>query len=149
VLDDADLDDAVRAAVTARFVNCGQVCLAAKRFILTPRIAEELEQRFAIAASALRIGNPLDRTTQLGPMAALMRARNAEEALSLANGSAYGLGCVMWTRDIERARALARRAAPGSVFINGVTASDPRLPVGGVKLSGYGRELGAAGIGSW
>ena len=81
-----------------------------------------------------------------GPVAALLSARDAQDALAIANDSPYGLSCMLWTRDLDRARALARRLQVGSVFINGVTASDPRLPVGGVKLSGYGRELGRAGL---
>ncbi len=80
-----------------------------------------------------------------GPVAPILRAGSAEDALRIANDSRYGLAAVIWSADVERARALASRMEAGSVFINGVTASDPRLPVGGVKLSGYGRELGAAG----
>lgn len=206
VLDDADVEAAVKAAVRARFANCGQVCLAAKRFIVTPGVAEEFEQRMQSEARQLRVGNPLDRATQLGPMAradlretlhrqvqqsiaagaklllggqprpgrgfyyeptvltdvaspmpvaieetfgpvaAIMRARDAEDALRLANDSRYGLSCCLWTQDVDRARAFARRIATGGVFINSVSASDPRMPVGGVKLSGYGRELARAGI---
>ena len=206
VLEDADLDAAVAAAVRGRFVNCGQVCLAAKRFIVTDAVSAEFEARFAAAIQALRIGDPLDRTTQLGPLARadlrdvldkqvrrsvekgarvvtgghalnghgyyyaptlltgtdasmevvaeetfgpvapMLRARDAEDAVRIANASRFGLAAVVWTRDIARARAMAARLEAGSLFINGVTASDPRLPVGGVKLSGYGRELGAAGI---
>ena len=206
VLDDADLDAAVNAAVKARFANCGQVCLAAKRFIVTPGIAATFEEQLAEQAARLRVGDPLDRATQLGPMArddlrqalhrqvhrslasgarvltggtpragagfyyfptvlagvtaempvateetfgpvaAIMRARDEQHAVALANDSRYGLSCCLWTRDIDRARALARRIAVGGVFINSVSASDPRMPVGGVKLSGYGRELGRAGM---
>ncbi|MBX5460331.1 MAG: aldehyde dehydrogenase family protein [Steroidobacteraceae bacterium] len=206
VLDDADLDAAVNAAVKARFANCGQVCLAAKRFIVTPGIAAAFEEQLAEQAARLRVGDPLDRATQLGPMAredlrqalhrqvqqslasgarvltggtpragagfyyfptvlagvtaempvateetfgpvaAILRARDEQHALALANASRYGLSCCLWTRDIDRARALARRIATGGVFINSVSASDPRMPVGGVKLSGYGRELGRAGM---
>lgn len=206
VLDDADVEAAAQAAVKARFANCGQVCLAAKRFIVTPGIRAEFEERVLSAVTQLRIGDPLDRTTQLGPLAradlrevlhrqvhesiaagakllvggqpragrgfyyeptvltetaspmpvvteetfgpvaAILRARDPEDAVRLANDSRYGLSCCLWTRDIDRARALARRIATGGVFINSVSASDPRMPVGGVKLSGYGRELGRAGM---
>jgi acyl-CoA reductase-like NAD-dependent aldehyde dehydrogenase len=206
VLADADLDAAVSAGVRARFTNCGQVCLAAKRFIVEQSIVEEFTQRFAAAAAALRVGNPLQSGTQLGPMAradlreqlevqvqssvhagarvitggkrvagagwfytptvitqvtkqmpvvsqevfgpvaAMLTARDADEAIAMANDSTYGLSAMLWTRDLDRARALARQIDVGGVFINSVTASDPRLPVGGVKLSGYGRELGRTGM---
>jgi succinate-semialdehyde dehydrogenase/glutarate-semialdehyde dehydrogenase len=206
VLADADIDAAVAAAVRARFSNCGQVCLAAKRFIVEARVAEEFEGKFAAAASALRIGDPLEAATQLGPLArsdlrealatqigqsvqqgarivtgggivpgkgwfhqptlladvtaqmpaareetfgplaAIQRVPDAGAALALANDSAFGLSAMLWSADVERAQAMARELAVGGVFINSVTASDPRLPVGGVKLSGYGRELGRAGL---
>ncbi|MET0498670.1 MAG: aldehyde dehydrogenase family protein [Steroidobacteraceae bacterium] len=206
VLEDADLDAAVAAGIRARFTNCGQVCLAAKRFIVAESIAGQFETKLAEAAARLRRGDPLDRTTQLGPLArndlraglerqvsqslgrgarllvggrapagpgffyeptvltnvdasmavfheetfgpvaAITYARDAADAEAIANDSAYGLAAIIWSRDIDAARGMARRLVTGSVFINGVTASDPRLPVGGVKLSGYGRELGAAGM---
>jgi acyl-CoA reductase-like NAD-dependent aldehyde dehydrogenase len=81
-----------------------------------------------------------------GPIAAVVRVRDAEEAIAVANASSYGLGGNLWTSDIERGKQLARRIESGSVFINGMTASDPRLPFGGVKRSGYGRELSSFGI---
>jgi acyl-CoA reductase-like NAD-dependent aldehyde dehydrogenase len=206
VLDDADLDTAVAAAVRARFSNCGQVCLAAKRFIITEACWSAFNDRFVQAVAALRVGDPLDTQTQIGPMARLdlrdalhdqvqrsiaqgarlltgghalpgsgyfyaptvltdvtpshavameetfgpvaplMRAKSAQHALQLANESRFGLGAVIWTRDIARARDMAAQLQAGSVSINAVTASDPRLPVGGVKLSGYGRELGEYGM---
>lgn len=209
VLDDADLESAVGAAVKARFANCGQVCLAAKRFIATPGVAEEFEARLASAVSKLRRGDPLDRATQIGPLAradlrealhvlvtdsisagaralvgarayagrgfyyeptvlagvttqmsvmtqetfgpvaAVLHARDAEDAVAIANDSRYGLSSAIWSQDIDRARSLARRIAAGGAFINSVSASDPRMPVGGVKLSGYGRELGVAGMREW
>jgi acyl-CoA reductase-like NAD-dependent aldehyde dehydrogenase len=206
VLADADLDAAVAAGVRARFTNCGQVCLAAKRFIIESSIAEAFTSRFAAAAAALRRGDPLQGTTQLGPMArsdlrdqleaqvnasvqagarlltgghrasgagwyyeptvltnvtqsmpvisqelfgpvaTMLTARDADDAVAMANDSIFGLSAMLWTKDLDRARAMAARLEVGSVFINSVTASDPRVPVGGVKLSGYGRELGRAGM---
>ncbi len=209
VLEDADLDAAAQMAVKARFQNTGQSCIAAKRFIVVERVAEDFEKRFVEAAAKLKVGDPLDRATQIGPVArgdlretlaeqvsksvamgakvalggqavpgpngkgyyyaptilthvtpdmpafreetfgpaaAVIRARDAEHAVDLANDSDFGLGGNLWTRDLARARELARRLESGGVFINGMTASDPRLPFGGVKRSGYGRELSLVGI---
>jgi succinate-semialdehyde dehydrogenase/glutarate-semialdehyde dehydrogenase len=209
VLEDADLDLAAQMAVKSRFQNTGQSCIAAKRFIVVESVAGEFEQKFAEAAAKLTVGDPLDRATQIGPVArgdlrealaeqvnrsvamgarvalggeavagpgskgyfyaptvltlvtdempvfqeetfgpaaAVIRARDAEHAVDLANDSHFGLGGNLWTRDLARARELARRLECGGVFINGMTASDPRLPFGGVKRSGYGRELSLVGI---
>ena len=206
VLEDADLDGAAQMAARARFQNTGQSCIAAKRFIVVDSVADAFEQKFTDAAAKLLIGNPLERETQIGPMArgdlrdalekqvrdsvkmgaqirlggkpvegkgyfyeptivtgvtpempmfreetfgpaaAVIRARDAEHAVELANDSQFGLGGNLWTGNIERGRALARRIESGGVFINGMTASDPRLPFGGIKRSGYGRELSSFGI---
>ncbi len=206
VLEDADLDAAAKVAVTARFQNTGQSCIAAKRFIVVEAVAEAFEQKFVEVASKLRVGDPLKRETQVGPMArgdlreeldaqvqasiklgakvvlggkrlegkgyfyaptivtnvtidmpifreetfgpvaAIIRANDAQDAVKLANDSLFGLSGNLWTRDIEKGRQLARRIESGGVFINGMTASDPRLPFGGVKRSGYGRELSSFGI---
>ena len=206
VLEDADLDGAAQMATRARFQNTGQSCIAAKRFIVVESVADAFEQKFAAAASKLRMGNPLERDMQIGPMArgdlrdalvrqvrdsvkmgakvllggqpvggkgyfyeptiitgvtpdmpvfreetfgpaaAVIRARDAEHAVELANDSQFGLGGNLWTSNIERGRALARHLESGGVFINGMTASDPRLPFGGIKRSGYGRELSSFGI---
>jgi succinate-semialdehyde dehydrogenase/glutarate-semialdehyde dehydrogenase len=206
VLEDADLDAAAQTAVRARFQNTGQSCIAAKRFIVVESVADAFEQKFVEEASKLRVGNPLDRETQIGPMArgdlrdaleqqvqdslkmgakvalggkpmegkgyfyaptivtavttempvfceetfgpvaAVIRASDTDHAIALANDSQFGLGGNLWTGDIERGRQLARRIESGNVFINGMTASDPRLPFGGVKRSGYGRELSTFGI---
>ena len=206
VLADADLDAAAEMAVRSRFQNAGQSCIAAKRFIVEDAVADAFAQKFAEQASTLRMGDPLDGQTQLGPMAradlrdaltdqldrsvkmgaqvvlggkvsdgpgafypativtgvttdmplfreetfgpvaAVIRARDAEHAVELANDSLFGLGGNLWTRDLDRGRELARRLESGAVFINGMTASDPRLPFGGVKQSGYGRELSSFGI---
>lgn len=206
VLEDADIDLAAQVGVTARFQNNGQSCIAAKRFIVVESVADEFERKFAAAASKLRMGDPLERETQIGPVArgdlrdeldrqvqesikrgarvvlggrpvegkgyfyeptiiadvtpdmpmfreetfgpaaAVIRARDADHAIELANDSEFGLGGNLWTRDLKRGRELARRIESGAVFINGMTASDPRLPFGGIKHSGYGRELSSFGI---
>ena len=205
VLADADLDGAVATAVRARNQNTGQSCIAAKRFIVVDRIADDFERRFAKAVEDLVVGDPLDARTQIGPLArrdlvdalerqvdasvrmgarvltggervpgrgfffrptvlagvtadmpvfkeetfgpvaAVVRVSDAEEAVRVANDSAYGLGAAIWTKDAAAGERLARRIEAGSVFINGMVASDPRLPFGGVKRSGYGRELAAFG----
>ena len=206
VLADADLERAVATGVTARNQNTGQSCIAAKRFIVESSVAEEFEARFAAAAEGLRLGDPLDRETKVGPLArgdlrdalddqvrrsvqsgaklvtgglaperrgyfymptvvtnvhpeapvfreetfgpvaAMIRAQDAEDAVRLANDTPFGLGASLWTRDLDKARHLARDIEAGGVFVNGMVASDPRLPFGGIKRSGYGRELGEYGI---
>ncbi|GAC1472943.1 MAG: NAD-dependent succinate-semialdehyde dehydrogenase [Chloroflexota bacterium] len=206
VLEDADLAGAVQFAVKARFQNTGQSCIAAKRFIAVESVADEFERQFVDAVKALKVGDPTDHATQIGPLARqdlrdnlerqvnesvrlgacvltggavlerpgyfyaptiltevqpnmpvwnqevfgpaapVMRVRDADEAIEVANATEYGLGSNLWTQDLDRAKTLARRIEAGNVFINGMTASDPRLPFGGVKRSGYGRELSAFGI---
>jgi succinate-semialdehyde dehydrogenase/glutarate-semialdehyde dehydrogenase len=206
VLADADIASAAATGVRARNQNTGQSCIAAKRFLIEDDVVADFEKRFVAGVEALRIGDPLDPKTQIGPLArpdlrenleyqvhesvrmgarlltggkrwgdrgsfyaptvladvtpkmpvfaeetfgpvaALIRVRDADEAVSLANSSEYGLGANLWTRDIPRAEQLARRIESGQVFINGMVASDPRLPFGGVKHSGFGRELSAFGI---
>jgi acyl-CoA reductase-like NAD-dependent aldehyde dehydrogenase len=206
VLDDADLTGAVQFAVRARFQNTGQSCIAAKRFIIAESVAPEFERRFVEAVGALRVGDPTQRTTQIGPLArgdlrdglhqqvqasiaqgatcliggqplagrgyfyaptilgditpamtvfreetfgpvaAIIRARDTAHAVELANDSPFGLGGNLWTQDVARGIELARQFESGAVFINGMTTSDPRLPFGGVKRSGYGRELSSFGI---
>jgi succinate-semialdehyde dehydrogenase len=206
VLADADIDKAVADGIVARFSNSGQVCLAAKRFILEKPIAEQFTKKFVAAARKLKTGDPLDPASNVGPqaredlragihdqvkrsvakgaalllgghivegpgffyeptilsgvepgmaafdeeifgpVAALITARDADHAIELANDSDYGLSGNLWTSDIARGEALASRMETGGVFINGHTASNPRIPVGGVKNSGYGRELSHFGI---
>jgi acyl-CoA reductase-like NAD-dependent aldehyde dehydrogenase len=206
VLSDADLAAAVETGVRARFQNAGQSCIAAKRFIVEAPVVDEFQERFVAAVRDLRVGDPMQRATQVGPLArndlrdsleqqvrtsvsrgarvltggarrsgrgyffeptvltdvtpdmpasceevfgpvaAVIHARNVEDAIAIANQSPYGLGANLWTRDIARARRLARDIEAGQVFINGMVTSDPRLPFGGVKQSGYGRELAAYGI---
>src|SRR5262249_51794269 len=89
---------------------------------------------------------PAFREETFGPVAAVVRAQSAQDAIRLANDTEYGLGANLWTRDVARGKELARQIEAGSVFINGMVASDPRLPFGGIKHSGYGRELGLFGI---
>jgi succinate-semialdehyde dehydrogenase / glutarate-semialdehyde dehydrogenase len=206
VLADADLGYAARTAARARNQNNGQSCIAAKRFIVEESVADEFGSLFADAVRALRVGDPAERDTNVGPLArgdlrdtlerqvaesremgaeavvggerrngrgyyyaptildgvtdampvfreetfgpvaALLRARDADHAIELANDTEYGLGAALWTSDLEGAKGLASRIEAGSVFVNGLVASDPRMPMGGVKRSGYGRELGRHGI---
>jgi succinate-semialdehyde dehydrogenase/glutarate-semialdehyde dehydrogenase len=206
VLADADLQAAAEVGVQARFQNTGQSCIAAKRFIVERSVADEFEQRFVAAVERLKVGDPMNRTTQVGPLAradlvdgldqqvrtsvsqgaeikaggrriegrgyfyaptvlvgaseempvwreetfgpvaAIRRAGNEDDAIQMANDSLYGLGASLWTRDLERGNRLARRVESGSVFVNSMVASDPRLPFGGIKRSGYGRELSDVGL---
>ncbi len=206
VLADADLEQAVKLAIFGRYNNAGQVCLAAKRFILEAPVAVEFTSRFVAAAREIKAGDPTKEETTIGPIArddlrdglheqvtksvaagatvllgghkiegpgyfyeptvladvtpgmpafdqevfgpvaAIIVARDAEHAIELANKSEFGLSGNLWTSDIERARRIAERLETGGVFINGFTASNPRTPVGGVKKSGYGRELSHFGL---
>lgn len=206
VLGDADVDAAVKAGVRARYQNTGQSCIAAKRFIVVEPVFGEYQKRLVEAVRALKVGDPTNRATQIGPLArqefmedlerqirdsirqgaavlaggkrcagkgyffeptvltnvqpdmpagceevfgpvaAMIKARDTEEAIQLANRTPFGLGSSLWTADIEQAKRLARKIEAGQVFINGMVVSDPRLPFGGVKRSGYGRELSEFGI---
>jgi succinate-semialdehyde dehydrogenase/glutarate-semialdehyde dehydrogenase len=206
VLEDADLDGAVEFAVKSRFQNTGQSCIAAKRFLIVEAVADEFQRRFVDAVKALKVGDPLDPETKIGPLARedlrdnlarqveesvrmgaqaltggrapdgpgffyeptvlvdvttempvfreetfgpvapLFRVRDEEEAVRYANDSRYGLGSDLWTGNAERAKRIASRIESGSVFVNGMVFSDPRLPFGGVKRSGFGRELSPYGI---
>jgi succinate-semialdehyde dehydrogenase/glutarate-semialdehyde dehydrogenase len=206
VLADADVATAATVACRARNQNNGQSCIAAKRFIVVDEVADDFEKRFVAAVGALKVGDPMDRGNQVGPLAradlvdalerqvresvgmgarvltggkrldgkgnyfeptvlggvapnmpvfreesfgpvaALIRVRDAEEALQVANDSDFGLGSAIWTADVEKAREMAGRVEAGMVFINGMVASDARLPFGGIKRSGFGRELSEIGI---
>lgn len=206
VLADADLGEAVKTAVNARYQNTGQSCIAAKRIILDSEIADEFTEQFVGAVTSLKTGDPLDRDTKVGPVAredllkglemqihesankgatilvggsrgdtpgffleptvlsdvcpgmpafdeelfgpvaSLIRVQGSDEAVTMANRSRFGLGAAVWTGDVAGGRLLARRLEAGSVFVNGMVASDPRLPMGGIKRSGFGRELGEYGI---
>lgn len=206
VLEDADLDLAVKSAVTSRFLNAGQSCIAAKRFIPVEAIADEFVARFKQAAEELRCGDPfadgvtlapmarldlreelhqqviesiakgavavtgcsplsgegayypasiLDRVVPgmrayreefFGPVALILRAQDEADAVHIANDSPFGLGGSVWTRDTARGEKIARKLQCGATFVNGMVKSDPRLPFGGIKRSGYGRELARHGI---
>src|SRR4051812_45078280 len=205
VLGDADLDLAVAGAVKSRFINSGQSCLAAKRFVVHASVAAEFGRRFAEAVAGLRVGDPRDEATAVGPMArsdlreglsrqvqesvdagarvltggatlggpralfapppgagrtagmpvmaeetfgpvaAVVEVADDDDAVRVANATRYGLGASVWSTDPEHALAVGRRITSGALFVNAVVASDPRLPFGGTKRSGYGRELGEAG----
>ncbi|HCP8296179.1 TPA: aldehyde dehydrogenase family protein [Escherichia coli] len=174
VLNDADLELAVKAAVAGRYQNTGQVCAAAKRFIIEEGIASAFTERFVAAAAALKMGDPRDEENALGPMArfdlrdelhhqvektltafreemfgpvaAITVAKDAEHALELANDSEFGLSATIFTTDETQARQMAARLECGGVFINGYCASDARVAFGGVKKSGFGRELSHFGL---
>lgn len=209
ILEDADTDAAALQAVKGRFQNCGQSCIAAKRFILHESIADRFTEGFAAASEKLRVGDPALSETEMGPMVSrkameeidgqkqdalgkggvlvtggkrldrpgwfypptlikkidetmrvfteetfgplgvILTFSDEKEALRYANITNYGLGGSVWTRDLERGREIARRLECGTVFINSITKSDPRMPLGGVKESGIGRELGKYGLGEF
>jgi succinate-semialdehyde dehydrogenase/glutarate-semialdehyde dehydrogenase len=206
VMPSADMEAAVKTGVKARTINNGQSCIAAKRFIVAAEIYDEFARRFTAAMDALKVGDPLDETVDIGPLATprimadldeqvrqstaagariltggaplqrpgnyypptvladipppapayreelfgpvalLFKVTNIDEAIRLANDTTFGLGASAWTNDADEQARFAAELEAGSVFINGMVASDPRLPFGGVKHSGYGRELSAFGI---
>jgi succinate-semialdehyde dehydrogenase/glutarate-semialdehyde dehydrogenase len=206
VLPSADVAEAARVAARARTLNNGQSCIAAKRFIVHEDVHDDFLDRFVEEMRALRLGDPMDPGTDVGPLATeggrtdvaelvddalahgakaliggelpdgpgwfypptvlvgitdamrihleeafgpvatVYRVRDAEEALRLANGTTFGLSSSVWSRDGDEQDWFAARLAAGAVFINGMTVSHPELPFGGIKDSGHGRELAAAGI---
>jgi succinate-semialdehyde dehydrogenase / glutarate-semialdehyde dehydrogenase len=206
VMPSADLEAAVSTAVRARCLNTGQSCIAAKRFLVHDAIAGEFEERFVRKMRQLRVGDPLDASTEIGPLAtadildslaeqvrasveagsrlltggerlprpgfyfaptvladvphsapayseelfgpvaALFRVPGVDAAIRLANDTTFGLGASVWTTDEDEQRQFIDGIEAGAVFVNGMVKSDPRLPFGGVKRSGYGRELGQFGI---
>jgi len=206
VMPSANLDAAVTTAVKARIVNNGQSCIAAKRFIVAEPIAEEFERRFVAKMEALKVGDPFDEKTELGPLASaegvedldrdvratvaagakvltggkpldrpgnfyaptvlanipkdspayreelfgpvasVFRAKNIDDAIRIANDTRFGLGASAWTNDAVERERFINEIESGMVFINKMVVSDPRIPFGGVKWSGHGRELGAHGI---
>jgi len=206
VMPSADVDTAARTAVTARAINNGQSCIAAKRFIVADSIADRFTRAFVDAMRGLVVGDPMDERTNVGPLATkqirddlhsqversvacgatvltgghacdgagyyyeptvlgnvtpampafreetfgplavVARAKDADDAIELANQSRLGLGSAVWTREPAEIERFIRSLDAGSVFVNGMVASDPRFPFGGVKKSGYGRELSAFGM---
>lgn len=206
VLEDADLEKVIEKAVASRFMNAGQSCIAAKRFIVVASVADEFEQRLVAAVSDLVPGDPTDMATTLAPMArdnlraeiheqvqdavakgarvlaggkpssgpgfffpgtvvsgvtpgmraykeelfgpaaGILRAADEAQAIVLANATDFGLGGSVWTEDRARGERVARRLDCGCAFVNELVKSDPRLPFGGIKTSGYGRELAHHGI---
>ncbi|MFL5463613.1 MAG: NAD-dependent succinate-semialdehyde dehydrogenase [Gemmatimonadaceae bacterium] len=206
VMPSADLDAAVSTAVTARMINNGQSCIAAKRFIIHEKIYDEFLEKFVARVSAVRVGDPMDEKTELGPLAtasirddldrqvkdsvaagaklltggqklpgkgfyyaptvladiptsapaardelfgpvaSVFKSHDLTDAIRIANGTMFGLGASAWTRDDRERDEFVREIESGLLFINGMVASDARLPFGGVKNSGFGRELGEFGI---
>jgi succinate-semialdehyde dehydrogenase/glutarate-semialdehyde dehydrogenase len=206
VMPSANMEEAVATAVKARIVNNGQSCIAAKRFIVAESIAGEFERKFVSKMEALKLGDPFDESTDLGPLAtadavvtldadvrktveagarvltggkpvdrpgnfyaptvlsdipkespayrdelfgpvaSIFRVKNLDEAIGIANDSRFGLGASAWTNDKNERERLINEIEAGMVFINKMVASDARLPFGGVKASGHGRELGPYGI---
>ena len=206
VMPGADMDSASKTAVTARMINNGQSCIAAKRFIIHAKIYDEFMRRFVAGVSELRVGDPIDPKTQVGPLAtaqirddlekqvdatvaagarvhtggkrleragyffqptvlsdiprgspaesqelfgpvaSVWKVASIDEAIQTANSTSFGLGASVWTEDAAERARFVRDIEAGLVFINGMVASEPALPFGGVKRSGYGRELGEFGI---
>ncbi len=206
VCEDANVEKASNGAVKGRFINCGQSCIASKRFIVVKKIANEFIEKFVQGAEKLKVGDPLSDDTDVGPLvnasglktidsqvkdsvkegaelltggeqikskgyfykptilknvspnmrvsqeevfgpvAPIIIADNEIEALRLANDSQYGLGASIWTEDLDKAERLSRMVRSGIVTVNNVVISDPRVPFGGVKKSGFGRELSRYGM---
>ena len=206
VLDDADIQKAAEGAIKGRFLNCGQSCVASKRFIVSRKIANEFIESFVEKTEKLRVGDPMSDNTDIGPLSSIksldnidsmvkdaisngaelltggerigsigafykptviknvnakMRVSNEEtfgpiapimivdddaEAISAANNSEFGLGGSIWTRDLDRAQKLSMEMECGIVTVNNMVASDPRVPFGGIKHSGFGRELSRYGM---
>jgi succinate-semialdehyde dehydrogenase/glutarate-semialdehyde dehydrogenase/succinyl-CoA reductase len=203
---DADIEKASNGAIKGRFINCGQSCIASKRFIVVKNVANEFIEQFVQKAEKLKVGDPLSDDTDVGPLvnasglkkidsqvkesikegaevltggeqigkkgyfykptvlrnvnpkmsiaqeevfgpvAPIIVAADEAEAIELANDSEYGLGASIWTQDLDKAERLSGSVESGIVSVNNVVASDPRVPFGGVKKSGFGRELSRYGM---
>ena len=206
VLDDADIDFAAKNAVTGRTINSGQSCIAAKRFIVTNKVADKFSKKFADLMNSLIVDDPIDMKTDVGPLvnidglthiegqvhdavrngakilaggkrlerkgyfykptvlsnvkgnmkvvteevfgpvAPIIIVKNEEDAIQVANNSEFGLGASVWTSDEDKGMKIAKRIEAGDVFINSIVKSDPRMPFGGIKKSGIGRELSKYGL---
>jgi succinate-semialdehyde dehydrogenase/glutarate-semialdehyde dehydrogenase len=206
VLEDADINEAVAVGIRSRLRNAGQACTAAKRFILVREIADEFIEKFTEGFKQIKVGNPLDETTEMGPLssekallgvidqiqksvelgaeikfggkrigeqgfyleptiltnvkkgmpaydeeifgpvASIIVVENIEEAIRVANDHKFGLSSSLWTKDLHLAKKIIPQIEAGCVFVNKMSSSDPRMPFGGVKNSGYGRELSAYGV---
>jgi acyl-CoA reductase-like NAD-dependent aldehyde dehydrogenase len=207
VCEDADIEKASNGAIKGRFINCGQSCIASKRFIVTKKIANEFTEKFLQKTEKLKVGDPLSDDTDIGPLvnasglekiesqvkdsvkegaevltggermdgrkgyfyrptvlknvtpkmhiaqeevfgpvAPIIVAADEDESIKLANDSEYGLGASIWTQDLDKAERLSSSIESGIVSVNNVVASDPRVPFGGVKKSGFGRELSRYGM---
>ncbi len=206
VMKDADIERAAKAAVPARFQNCGQSCLSSKRFLIDESVADEFTEFFIRYTNELKIGDPMDPKTDLGPMvnqeqrdiledqvkrtlkmganvlveggakegdvfyymptvlndinkdapvlkeetlgpvAPIVTFKDEDEAIKIANNTDFGLGCCIWNRETEKAMRMARRIHVGFFTVNNIMSSDPRLPFGGMKKSGVGRELHRIGM---
>ena len=206
VCEDADIEKASNGAIKGRFINCGQSCIASKRFIVVKSVANEFIEKFVQKAEKLKVGDPLSDDTDIGPLvnasglkkidsqvkqsvregaevltggeqigkkgyfyrptvlknvnpkmqiaqeevfgpvAPIIVADDEVEAIELANDSEYGLGTSIWTQDLDKAERLSSSVESGIVSVNNVVASDPRVPFGGVKKSGFGRELSRYGM---
>ncbi|MFQ5439916.1 MAG: NAD-dependent succinate-semialdehyde dehydrogenase [Nitrosopumilaceae archaeon] len=206
VCKDADIDKASEGAVKGRFINCGQSCIASKRFFITKEVSGEFIEKFTQKTEKLKVGNPLSEETDIGPLvnsksfetiqsqvkdamdngaelitggdrigdrgyfyaptlikniskkmriyheetfgpvASITIVEDENEAIKLANESVFGLGASIWTQDFDKAERLSKIIESGMVSINSMSVSDPRVPFGGIKQSGFGRELGKSGM---
>jgi acyl-CoA reductase-like NAD-dependent aldehyde dehydrogenase len=206
VCEDADIEKASTGAVKGRFINCGQSCIASKRFIVVKVVADEFTEKFVQKTEKLKVGDPLSDDTDIGPVvnakslenmegivsrtiksgavlltggervndkgyffsptifknvlpemeiaqeevfgpiAPIITAEDEEEAMRIANDSKFGLGACIWTQDLEKAERLSEMVESGIVTINSMVVSDPRVPFGGIKSSGFGRELSRYGM---
>ena len=206
VLDDANVDKAANGAVKGRFINCGQSCIASKRFFISKKVANDFIEKFIYNTSRLTVGDPMQIESDIGPLvnkealenisgmvddakakgatillggerahskgyfykptiisgvkpdmriateetfgpiAPITIVEDEKEAIKLANNSEFGLGASIWTENLNKAEALSRQIESGIVTVNNVVISDPRVPFGGIKQSGFGRELSRYGM---